>query len=147
MMKVRRSLLALHLLVGVGAIFGGLAAIIDPYSPLGMPVEALAVSPFTTFLIPGIILFAFLGLGNIFGAALFRSKALWACGYAGGVMGGGLAVWIVVQCLMLRAVAALHVIFFALGLTQGALSAALLYAGGYFPFNILKRYLMRGKGK
>jgi hypothetical protein len=42
MMKiVHRLLFALHAFVGVGAVFGGLAAITNPKSPLGIPIEVL----------------------------------------------------------------------------------------------------------
>ena len=64
MKKIYRLLFALHAFVGVGAVFGGLAAITNPKSPLGIPIEILKNSPFNDFLIPGIILFTLIGLGN-----------------------------------------------------------------------------------
>lgn len=73
---VNRVLFGLHAFVGIGAIGGGMMAILNPRGPGGMPVDALKNSPFSNFLIPGIILFTVIGLGNIFGAGsiLFRSK-------------------------------------------------------------------------
>ena len=49
--------------LGIGAIFGGGALIIDPTgAQLDMPLSMLKQSPFDSFLIPGIILFSVLGL-------------------------------------------------------------------------------------
>jgi len=125
MKKVYRSLFALHVFVGLGALFGGLAAIINPWNPLGMPVEALKYSPFSNFLIPGIILFVVIGLGNIVSAYVFRFKSSFQ-GHISGVFGWALVIWIVVQCIMLHAVAFLHVLYFIIGLIQVALSIIIL---------------------
>lgn len=57
MRTVYRMLFVLHGFVGIGALAGGLATIINPNEPLGVTVDALKNSPFNNFLIPGIILF------------------------------------------------------------------------------------------
>lgn len=49
--------------LGLGALFGGGALIISPSGDLlGMPLFLLESSPFTDFLIPGLILFILLGI-------------------------------------------------------------------------------------
>ena len=59
----RNILLVLLALLGVGALFGGGVLIISPSGQLfGMPLSMLDNSPFSNFLIPGIILFTVLGL-------------------------------------------------------------------------------------
>jgi hypothetical protein len=60
----RNLLISLLLFLGVGAIGGGLLLIISPSGKLlgGLPLSILAHSPFSDFLIPGIILFLILGL-------------------------------------------------------------------------------------
>ncbi|MCL2321083.1 MAG: hypothetical protein FWC47_03130 [Oscillospiraceae bacterium] len=130
---VYRTSIIIHLLVGIGAMSGGFAAISNPNSPLGMSVDALKNSPFSNFLIPGIFLFCFIGLGNIFGAFMFCFKSKFQ-GYISGILGGGLALWIIIQCIMLSTVVSLHVIFFIIGLIQGVLALILLYDKGMFPF-------------
>jgi len=125
MRMIRRCLLVLHVFVGVGALAGGLAAILDPMSPMGMPASSLENSPFDSFLIPGILLFGVIGLGNLAAAVLFALKKPWQ-GYASGVMASVLMIWIVVQCVMLRAVVFLHVLFFLFGAVMGCLALALL---------------------
>lgn len=59
----RNGLLFLLGFLGLGAIGGGGVFIISPSGKLfGMPLSMLDKSPFTNFLIPGIILFTVLGL-------------------------------------------------------------------------------------
>ncbi|WP_291570622.1 hypothetical protein [Clostridium sp. UBA4548] len=136
MKLVYRLLFGLHLFVGIGAMAGGLAAIINPLEPLGMPLEPLKNSPFSNYLIPGIILFAIIGLGNILSILTIYTKSKFQ-GYISGVFGGALMIWIIVQCVMLRAVAFLHVLFFIIGLVQAALASAVLLEKGLFPLNIV----------
>lgn len=58
-----KFLLFLLAVLGLGAIGGGGVLIISPNGKLiGMPLSMLNESPFTDFLIPGIILFSVLGL-------------------------------------------------------------------------------------
>lgn len=131
-----RILFFLHSLVGIGAMAGGMAPILNPQNPLGMSVEALKNSPFDNYLIPGIILFAVIGLGNIVGAAAvcFKSKFQ---GYISGILGGALVIWIVVQCIIIKVVVFLHVLFFCIGLVQAVLSIAVIFKQGLFPSDII----------
>jgi len=136
MEKLYRILFGLHLFVGIGAVGGGLAAIINPQEPLGMPLEPLRNSPFSNYLIPGIILFSIIGLGNIFSALMFRFKSKFQ-GYISSVFSWALVIWIVVQCIMLNDVAFLHVLFFIIGLIEAGLSMAILFEHRLFPANIV----------
>lgn len=128
----------LHLFVGIGAMAGGLAAIISPLEPLGMPLEPLKNSPFTNYLIPGIILFTVIGLGNVISALTLCYKSKYQ-GYISGTLGGALVIWIIVQCMMLRAVAFLHVLFFIIGVIQGLLAITILFHKNLFPTNIVMK--------
>lgn len=136
MKKVYKILLVLHLFVGIGAMAGGSMAILNPYNPGGVPTDTLKNSPFSNFLIPGIILFTVIGLGNIFSTVtmLFKSKYQ---GYISSIFSLSLVIWIVVQCIMLRSIVHLHVIFFIIGLTQGILSIIILFKEKLFPTKII----------
>jgi len=124
MNKDERILFALHLFVGIGAIGGGLAAILND-EPLGMPVEALKNAPFSNYLIPGMVLFAVIGLGNLLGAAVLRSG--WRLrGYTSFLLGWALVIWIVVQCIILQEVVFLHVLYFLIGAVKAALAGRVL---------------------
>lgn len=126
MRVVYRLLFALHLFVGLGAVVGGLAAIINPQEPVGMPVELLNNSPFNNYLIPGIILFTIIGLGNVISAFMFRFKLRFQ-GYISSVFSWALVIFIVVQCMMLNTVHFLHIIFFVIGLVEAGISMRMLF--------------------
>ncbi|MFZ5354068.1 MAG: hypothetical protein ACOZCL_15290 [Bacillota bacterium] len=134
---VYRISIILHVFLGIGGMAGGLAAITDPIKPLGISAaETLKNSPFDNFLIPGILLFTVIGLGNLFGAVMFRFKTKYQA-YISGVLACGLMIWIIVQCIMILAIHALHIIFFGYGLVQGLLAAAMLFEKKLFPADII----------
>ncbi|MCL2833340.1 MAG: hypothetical protein FWD78_09250 [Treponema sp.] len=118
--------IGLHIFIGAGALAGGMAAILNPFNPMGLDAaQALKSAPFKTFLVPGIFLFSFLGLGNLFAAlAFFKNWKLkpWISGF----FAAALVIWIAVQCFMLQGIAVLHVIFFLLGCVQGILALFML---------------------
>lgn len=60
----RNILIALLLFLGIAAMGGGFVLIISPSGKLigGLPLSILEHSPFSDFLIPGVILFLVLGL-------------------------------------------------------------------------------------
>jgi hypothetical protein len=136
MKAVYRILFVLHLFTGAGGMFGGLAAILNPQNPLGMPAESLKNSPFENFLIPGIILLTVIGLGNLFCAAAILLN-LRIQGYAGSITGWGLVIWITVQCIILGTIHLLHIVFFIIGICQALLSAAILFEKNQFPAGIV----------
>lgn len=139
MKKVYKILFALHLFVGIGAIAGGLAAITNPYEPLGMPIDLLKNSPFSNYLIPGIILFTIIGIGNIFSALAFRFK-LKLQGYISSIFSFALVIWIIIQCIILNTIAFLHGLFFLIGIIQAVLSISILIDKRLFPANIVLDY-------
>lgn len=133
---VYRLLFGLHIFAGLGAMAGGLAAITNPQEPFGMSVDALKNSPFSNFLIPGIILFTIIGLGNISSAVTIHFKSRFQ-GYISSVFSWALVIWIVVQCIMLNAVAILHVIYFIIGFVEAVLSMIILFQQRLFPANLI----------
>lgn len=134
MKKMHRVQLTLLCFVGVGAVFGGLLAISDPYGSLyGMPTELLRKGPFTSFLVPGIFLLVVIGLGHLI-AFIFLKKNIWFHPYLSGIAGAILMIWIVIQCYMLQSVVMLHVLFFIIGIVECVLSAFILMKKNLFPF-------------
>jgi len=103
--------------IGLGAVYGGVMLISDPTGwKIGLHTGMLKYSPFSDFLIPGIILFIVLGLGSLVTCALATLKInrfpIWIIFF-----GFAIAVWISVQMLMLREVYFLQVIFGLIGIT------------------------------
>ena len=136
MRKVYRLLFALHLFVGIGAMAGGLAAISNAQAPLGIPVEVLKNSPFSNFLIPGIILFTIIGLGNVISALMFRFKSRFQ-GYISSVFSWALVIFIVVQCIIMNDIVFLHVLFFMIGVIEAGLSMIIIFEKRLFPANLI----------
>jgi len=106
---------ALCLFAGVSAFFGGASLISRPDGSLvGMPLSALHHSPFHDFLIPGLLLFVVIGLGNLRAAHLHFVRddfaGLWSF-----ASGSGLVVWMVVEMIMLRTAQPIQVVYLLLG--------------------------------
>ncbi len=139
MKKVYRILIFLHVFVGVGALGGGYAGISNPNGPFGIPVEVLKNSPFDNFFIPGIILFTIIGLGNLLSSVMFLFKTNLKI-YISFVFSCALPIFIIVQCIMLRSVVSLHVIFFIIGVIQVLLSTILFFNLKLFPANIILEF-------
>jgi hypothetical protein len=133
-----RWITAIHLFIGTGAVIGGAAAVINPVSPLGMSVEMLKKGPFTSFLVPGLILLLLPGFGN-FIAAFFMFRKAPCRGIISGMLGLIMVFWIVIQCVILESVGFLHVLFFLLGSAQGFLAFALLWNEDVFPVSLIKK--------
>ena len=140
-MRIIRALLAvLHIFVGIGAIAGGLAAILNPEAPMGLAAESIPGLPFDSFLIPGIILFGLIGLGNLVAAVPVFLKRRWV-GYSSGAQGCVLMGWILIQCFMLGSIVTLHVIFFCLGAAMGCLALAALTVEGLWPGTLVADFM------
>ena len=122
-------LIVLQSLLGFGAfVSGGLLVAAPDGSLMQMPLGMLHYSPFSNFMVPGLILSLLLGLYPLAVTyALWRKPAWrwpdlinpfkhlhwsWAASLSAAVI---LLVWITVQVLMLRTVAFLHVLYFIWG--------------------------------
>jgi hypothetical protein len=117
-MKKSAHILAVLILIfsGVSACFGGWMLITSPDgSSLGMTVNLLEHSPFTNFLIPGIVLFTVIGLFSLVSAYLIV-RQITRYSFLIILMGLILIGWIVIQAIMIQTVNYLHVIFIAAGL-------------------------------
>lgn len=141
---IKGSLSVLHLIVAAFAFLGGWVAISQPMSPFGISTDMLANSPFDTFLLPGLLLFIVIGMGQLVAAAfiLFRSRFE---AYSSFITSGTLLIWLIVQVLMIRTVEVLHVVTFVIACVQLALSLALIYKRRLFPTDYVLRLLNRHK--
>ena len=95
---------------GIGAVYGGGNLILHPDgSSLGITVEWLRYSPFTNFLIPGIILFLVNGVFSFVVIIFILMK--WPY-YKTMILAVGLMLsgWILIQMIFLRTVNNLHII-------------------------------------
>ncbi len=117
-MKKSTHILTVLILIfsGISACFGGWMLITSPDgSSLGMTTGLLEYSPFTDFLIPGIVLFTVIGLFSLVSAYLVVRQVT-RYSFLVILMGLILIGWIVVQAIMIQTVNYLHVIFVSAGL-------------------------------
>ena len=72
--RLLNGLGALQTFIGLGAVLGGYGLVSDPTGAgVRMPLDMLENSPFSTFLVPGLVLLTVNGLGSLLGAlASFR---------------------------------------------------------------------------
>lgn len=113
---IRISSLAILVFLSISALFGGYVLIKDPSGGiLHMPVENMKNSPFTDYLIPGIILFVCNGL---FSLAIFVLGLIKSRHYPLLLIFQGFTctIWIVVQLIMLQSFHYFHAIYGGIGL-------------------------------
>jgi len=131
-----KLLIFMHILLGVGAVFGGLVLIIDPSGGiLKMPMTLLEYSPFNNFLIPGIILFTVLGIvpliisyslitrcySNVANRFNLFTEMHWSWAYSL-YIGFALIIWITIEGFFMKQLAAIHVVYIFLGLAIQAVT-------------------------
>ena len=95
------ALSATVLLQGISGIVGGYALLIDPSGGLiGLPLAWLQGTPFSDYFVPGIILLSVLGVCPLVVAwGLWRGRT-WAW-YGSLLVGASLAIWILVEIMMI----------------------------------------------
>lgn len=109
--------MVLLLVNGLGALYGGFLLMLDPSgSKMQMPLSYLEHSPFSNYLIPGIILFIVNGLFSFVTIMTILCKNVhyyWFVIIQGLLLSG----WILVQIILLRIFyAPLHATFLFIGL-------------------------------
>jgi hypothetical protein len=108
----------LQVLTGLGAVAGGLGLALDPSgSSVGMPLDMLKSTPFSTFFMPGIVLLLVIGLGNLVGATASFTRYR----YAGDIaiaLGFFLIAWILLQVYWFAGFHWLHAMYLVIGLLE-----------------------------
>jgi hypothetical protein len=119
--KLGRLAMVLEIFLGIGALFGGIQFILAPDGHLlGVPVSMLAGTPFHSFLLPGLLLFTFVGVGPMVAAAITARRG--ASGpLAALAVGLTLMGWITVEMVIF---AGLTSLFWAFYLVLGTVIAA-----------------------
>ncbi len=122
---MRGSLATLCLFAGITSICGGTELALAPDgSTLGLPLSILGHSPFSNFLVPGLLLAGVVGVINTLAGILVLARKRSAGGAA---LVGGVAMftWIVVEMVLLRSFHWLHAVY--LVLAAAIVIAALVY--------------------
>jgi hypothetical protein len=101
---VARLAVGLELFLSIGALFGGGSLILAPDGHLlGIPHTLLAGTPFSSFLVPGLCLFLFVGIAPLLAAAItIRRRSI--APHAAVAVGLTLIGWIFVEMVVLAGV-------------------------------------------
>jgi hypothetical protein len=115
-----KTAIALLVLLGVGALAGGIALVAKPDgSVMQFDASILAGSPFADFLVPGLILGGLFGFGSFAVAALgLRHSRL--APFLAFAIGCAQMIWIVVELAIIKELSFLHPTCFAVGLVIAA---------------------------
>jgi hypothetical protein len=125
MMIYTIGLAVCQLFNGGSGLLGGIMLMRDPSGQfLQMDQAMLSTTPFANFLIPGIVLFIFVGLGNIVGFVLTLLKK-GRPGLIGLLFGAVLMIWIVVQVVLIGYQSFLQPLYFLTGLLQAIFGSRL----------------------
>jgi hypothetical protein len=125
-------------LVGITALpSGALMMAVPDGSLFALPLSVLEHTPFETFFVPGLLLFACLGVLPLVAASLLWTEAspgwsMWleratgrrAAWLTAGASGVATVVWIVTQVVMIRGAHVVHGIYVTLGVAIVALVLA-----------------------
>ncbi len=115
----------LQVFIGLGAVAGGLGLALEPSGAnLGIPLALLENSPFSSYLVPGIVLLTVNGFGSLLGAAASFRRHRYA-GETAMALGVFLVAWIVLQVYWFSGIHWLHALYFGLGLLEFVLGWSL----------------------
>jgi hypothetical protein len=110
-------------LLGIGALAGGIALVAKPDgSVMDLAPRLLDGSPFSDYLIPGLILGGMFGIGAlaVAGVGLLHWRI---APFLGFVIGCGQMIWIAVELAIIREFSFLHPTTFGMGLVIAVASA------------------------
>jgi hypothetical protein len=122
--RAGRSVVVLLILLGVGALAGGVALVYKPDgSFMQMPLSMLGGSPFPDFFVPGLILGGVFGLGS-FAVAALGLRRWHIAPFLAFAIGCGQMIWIVVEVAIIKGISILHPTFFGIGLAIALISVS-----------------------
>lgn len=112
----------LQYFVAIGALIVGVMFVYEPSGALVSASPALLKnSPFTNYLLPGIILFCVNGVGQATAGYLTLRRHRHA-GIVGGIFGLGLVIWIFVQVTLIGGGYLIQNVYFAFGVAETTLA-------------------------
>jgi len=115
---LKNSLGLFQILIGLGALLGGWMLITDPTGgELGMSLTWLKGTPFSNFLIPGVVLFTINGLGTLAGSVC-TFKCVRFSGETAIALGVFMMLWISIQVSLIGYMNFLQPLYFTVGILE-----------------------------
>jgi hypothetical protein len=115
----------LQVFIGLGGTAGGFGLVTEPSGAnLGFHVDLLSKSPFSDYLIPGLILLVVIGLGSLASGVLSMLRYRYT-GEIAAVSGAFLMIWITAQVCWIGLTVWLQPLFFCFGVVELALGLLL----------------------
>ncbi len=111
--RIVSGVLIALLLFGAVSSFGG-AVLAIAFDGAGVPKEWLANSPFTSYLVPGLILGVIVGGTQLVAAIALLTRRHWALRMAA-IAGFGMMMWIFVELAIILQYSFLQTLYFGLG--------------------------------
>ncbi|HEY0248048.1 MAG TPA: hypothetical protein VGC45_07275 [Gryllotalpicola sp.] len=126
---VRRAQLGVAAFTALSAVVGGILLVIGGLTGgsggMSIPLSVLSGTPFRSFLWPGVILVLVVGGTQVLAVVLQLRRSAWTAA-AMAVAGFALVIWMFAEVALLPGIDALQVFYFALGVAQLVLLAAVL---------------------
>ena len=119
----RRLIIAISLFTAFSALGGSVELLVWRSGNRSLPPALIEHTPFTSFLIPGLLLAIVVG-GTSLSCALLSWRRARAAIDATLLAGGALTVWIAAEAAMMRGVHALHLLYGGLGVALLALGVS-----------------------
>lgn len=118
------TLVGLEVFLAVGGLYGGYSLLADPTGRgLQMPMNALSGTPFDSYLVPGLVLFAVNGVFPLVVVFATLANMPWTR-YGHVAVGALLTGWMGVQVWLVGLSAVIQVVYLLLGVLILALGAA-----------------------
>ena len=118
---LRSASLTLLVFMGIAGATGGLLLIADPSgATLGLAASLLEDTPFTDYLVPGVLLFLIIGMGNLAAAVAVMRSIRWFP-FLIAAEGFSITIWILVQMVMVQLIVPQQFVIGIIGLLLIAL--------------------------
>jgi hypothetical protein len=137
-----RAAMVLELILGLGAVGGGIALMAGPHGEvIPLPMSALVGSPFRSYFAPGTILLAILGLGPL-GVAFLAWRRHPLASFLTFVSGAALLLWLVVEIAIVGFSnhPPFQALYLGLGVALALIGAAWMRRAGTTPTSILAAF-------
>ena len=108
---------ALQLFIGLTAIAGGLRLVANPSGTLEFPLEWLNNTPFTTYIIPGLILLIVIGVSSVLAGIVTFLRSRYT-GNIAVVLGAFLILYMIIEVWLIGLRTLLQPLYFILGVIE-----------------------------